>query len=85
MTEVCSRQKAIGVKARKDKWKKNAKTLRELIKENHELKIALDKSDDQLTELDLELRESKIQVAEALDALEKGKEIDWNTCVTEYI
>ena len=74
----------MGVKARKDKWKKNAKTLREVIKENQELKKALDKSDDQLTELDLELRESKMQDAAALakvDALEKGNEID---CV-EYM
>ena len=60
---------------------KNAKTLREVIKENHELKIVLDKSDDQLTELDLELRESK-----PLMRWKKEKKWTvWNTCVTEYI
>ena len=54
---VGSRQRVLGVKARKEKNKKRAKTLCELERENYELKHAQDKHDDELAELDMELKE----------------------------
>ena len=69
----------MGKKARKEVSKKRAKSLAELVSENDELKRTQNTHDDQLVEVDLELQETKIALAEALakiDVLEKEKEID---------
>ena len=69
----------LGVKARKEKNKKRAKTLCELERENYELKHAQDKHDDELAELDMELKEAKLELGKALakvDKLEKEREAD---------
>ena len=74
-----SRQLLVGKKARKEVSKKRAKSLAELVSENDELKRTQNTHDDQLVEVDLELQETKIALAEALakiDVLEKEKEID---------
>ena len=75
--EVGSRQRAVGLKARKEASKKRAKTLSDLVKENGDLRKEQDKHDDQLAELDLELRETKIELAKTKErnkVLEKEKE-----------
>ena len=67
----------LGVKARKELNKKKAKTLSEVMRENRELRSAQDKHDGQLTELDIELQETKIELEKAnakVDVLEKEKE-----------
>lgn len=78
--EVCSRQRAEGVKVRRDKKLNNAKTIAELKKENVDLKIAADKHDDELAEVDLHVIEVKQQLASTvarLNALEAEKEKDY--------
>ena len=75
---VGSRQQVLGVKATKEKNKKRAKTLCELERENYELKRAQDKHDDELAELDMELKEAKLELGKALakvDKLENQREV----------
>ena len=59
-----SRQRAFGEKQkRKNNMEKNM-NIKDLTEENAELRKALDKNDDQLTEMDFKLREAEIKVDE---------------------
>ena len=58
---------------------RRARSMAELLKENEEFKKQLNQNDDTITELDLELRDVKLKLEEALskiDVLKKEKEED---------
>ena len=77
VTTVGSRQRVLGVKARKELNKKKANTISEVVRENSELRKEQDKHDDQLAELDMELKETKIKLEKAnarVEVLEKERE-----------